>query len=141
MSPVVMVIDENPSVVELITQMLAQAGHVVVGCSDLARAEAVVNETNPDAVILELRRRNEYVAWSLLSRLRSNGRAKPLPVLVTSGDGSLLRRYDTDLEVMGVPVLAKPFTIDSLLTRLADLVRAANVVADAEPLESAWQTP
>src|SRR5688572_25991538 len=82
MSPNVVVVDDNPAVVGLMTQVLERAGHDVVGCLELSAAEAVIADRLPDAVLLELRRRNEYAGWSLLCRLRQRHDTCLIPVLV-----------------------------------------------------------
>jgi two-component system OmpR family response regulator len=123
MRPVIAVVDDNLSVVHLMTQVLIGAGHEVVGCDDLSQAEAVIDERRPDAVLLELRRRNEYAGWMLLRRLRQDDEKRRIPLLVTSGDVALLTRYETDLAAFGVGVLRKPFTVEALLARLTALMR------------------
>jgi DNA-binding response OmpR family regulator len=142
-----MVIDENTAVVDLLSQMLTRTGLQVIGCSEFAKAEAVIHASLPSAVILELRRRNEYTSWSLLKALRTNPATQAIPLVVTSGDVALLRRYETDLMALGVSVLAKPFTIETLMARLAALMRTAELmtevvaVTDGAPLEASWQLP
>lgn len=127
MDPVV-VVDENSTVVTVIASVLNDAGHEVIGCLDLSQAEAMIEQHRPGAVVLELRRRNEYAGWSLLCRLRQLPATRGIPLLVTSGDVGLLGRYEQQLAAYGVSVLRKPFAFEALVDRVTALVRAAERV-------------
>jgi two-component system phosphate regulon response regulator PhoB len=121
MSATILVVEDEPSIQELIAASLRHAGHRVL-CADSAE-EAVhrVNETLPDVVLLD---------WMLpgmsgiqyARRLRSTERTRDLPIIM------LTARNEEHDKIAGLDAgaddyLSKPFSPRELLARIKAVLR------------------
>jgi CheY-like chemotaxis protein len=125
-SPALVVVDENPEVLQLMARLLTGAGYQVVRCADLRQATTVVQSERPAGVILELRRRYERLGWALVQELRDDPATRAIPVLVCSADTGLLQRRAPMLQQLGVATLTKPFALPDLVSRLTALLAPAS---------------
>ena len=108
----ILIIDDQRYIVELISQVLQDAGYQVQGCTDPRRALEIVESFQPDGVMLDLMM-PEIDGLTLLQTLRRNPRTEHLPVLVCTA--AVLGRSETRLfRDMGIGVLPKPFDLDEL---------------------------
>ena len=107
-----MVVDDEDFVRSLIVDVLAHLGHQVEAASDGAEALRRCEQTRYDLVVSDLRM-PEMDGAALCQALRDKyGPAMPRMIFVTGQAHSL--DYAGFLGVAGVPVLAKPFTVDDL---------------------------
>jgi CheY-like chemotaxis protein len=122
------VVDDNIDFLELVSEILGDAGHVVtpllragIGVEDLAAS-------HPDVVVLDLRptpHASQLSGWEFLRLLRAHERLSTVPILVCSGDLDDVRRHATEIERDPmVSTLAKPFGIDDIERSLAELIAA-----------------
>ncbi len=108
----ILIIDDQRSIVELISQVLHDAGYQVEGCTDPRQALAMVASFRPDGIMLDLMM-PEVDGLTLLQSLRRNPATERLPVLVCTA--AVLGRSETRLfRDMGIGVLPKPFDLDEL---------------------------
>jgi CheY-like chemotaxis protein len=119
-TPHILVVDDDPAIVEVMTMVLAAEGYPVLAATNGQEALSVITTQRPALVLLDL---NMPVmsGWDLIERLRTSAISVPV-VLVTAGQ--LAREEAARLNVAGH--LAKPFNLDDLLAIVARFaVRAA----------------
>ena len=108
----ILVVDDEDFVRSLIVDVLANLGHQVEAASDGAEALRRCEQTRYNLVVSDLRMPKMDGA-ALYQALRDKyGSAMPRMIFVTGQAHSL--DYAGFLVIAGVPVLAKPFTLDGL---------------------------
>ncbi len=112
------VVDDEPSVLDLLQEVLSDEGYEAHpfpgGAADYPR----VRDLAPDAITLDIRMEDSRTGWNMLDRMRRDDVPGATPVIVCSGDLPLLRERAADLERLGAAVLVKPFDLDDLLALL-----------------------
>jgi two-component system response regulator (stage 0 sporulation protein F) len=118
----ILVIEDRADERETITQILADAGHVVHGAADGRAAEALLAAEPADLVITDLRMPNKD-GLELTMELRA--RRPSLKIIAMSGQapGDQLLRVAKFLGA--TQTLPKPFTPDELLRAVDAVLRAA----------------
>lgn len=112
--PRLLVIDDDPVVVTLISQALHQVGWEVRTCVDPAAAcEQVANE-RPNAVLLDIRLQFPACGWQVLEALRGHVSTRDVPVIVFSGQIRELEEREGWLLERRIGVLSKPFELEDL---------------------------
>lgn len=104
----VLVADDDASIRELITSMLAMDGHEVEAVATESEAVLVHDSTSPDVLVLDVRMR-EGGAHEILRRIDAHEPGVRCPVIVVTGDGE----YEHTHPRLSA-VLSKPFNLDDL---------------------------
>jgi len=112
------VVDDEPSFLDLLQEVLSDDGYEAHrfprGAADYPR----VRNLAPDAIILDIRMEDPKTGWDMLERMRRDAVLAATPVIVCSGDLPALRERAADLERLDAALLAKPFGLDDLLALL-----------------------
>jgi two-component system phosphate regulon response regulator PhoB len=121
MSATILVVEDEPSIQELIAASLQHSGHKVLRADSAEAAERLVHETLPDVVLLD---------WMLpglsgiqyARRLRGAERTRDLPIIM------LTARSEEHDKVAGLDAgaddyLTKPFSPRELLARIKAVLR------------------
>jgi len=105
----VLIVDDDPAIVEVIQMILATEGYSVLSATNGQEALDAITTVHPGLVLLDL---NMPVmsGWELIDQLRNSRISIPV-VLVTAGQ--LAREEAARLNVAGH--LAKPFDLEDLL--------------------------
>jgi DNA-binding response OmpR family regulator len=119
MSPRILVVDDDPSVLRMLTRSLGAEGHEVEAAADGGTALAAVERRAPDAVILDVAM-PDMDGLAVCRRLRDRGLTAPV-VLLTARD-TVADRV-AGLEAGADDYLVKPFAVEELLARLAAIQR------------------
>ncbi|MCC6177079.1 MAG: response regulator [Chloroflexi bacterium] len=114
-SATIVVVDDTPEVLELVTIILEDEGYHVVACQDGTQAEATIFRVRPDLVILDLRIAG-VGEWQILDAIKANERTRQIPVIICSGAVRELQEAEGRLRSQGCDILSKPFEIDDLLS-------------------------
>jgi two-component system CheB/CheR fusion protein len=119
----ILVIDDDPDLLELLSRMLDDCGHTVIAARDEVEAMAAVLPAAPDLILSDFRLANGHDGLDLSQRLRAriremNGRA--VPVIILTGDISietLVRFAANDVVRLSKPIRPTVLrvTIESLL--------------------------
>ncbi len=114
-----LVSDDDPQVLELVSLVLEGAGHSVVTTADPSTVCRLANESDPDAIILDV---NMPVSgFEVLNELRENETTQGLPILFLSGLGESEDRV-RGLREGADDYLVKPFEPQELVLRVERLV-------------------
>lgn len=114
-----LLIDDDEELCELLVSWLSQEGFQVRACHDGSTARKALNESSPDAVVLDVML-PDGSGLELLKQLRSDH--PDLPVLMLSARGEPLDRI-LGLELGADDYLAKPFELTELEARVKALLR------------------
>jgi CheY-like chemotaxis protein len=120
MSPLVLVVDDDPDILEAVSEILEGEGYRVARAANGAEALARVEAERPGAILLDLVM-PVMDGFAFARTLRARAGA-PVPVVVISADGSPDRAADLD----AYAYLAKPFDVDALLARVAAAIAAGS---------------
>jgi two-component system OmpR family response regulator len=124
------VVDDEPNIRELLSTSLRFAGFEVHAAGDGATALALVRDTEPDLVVLDVML-PDMDGFTVTRRMRSAGRHTPVLFLTA--------RDDTQDKVQGLTVggddyVTKPFSLEEVVARIRAVLRRT---AGAEPDDDA----
>ncbi|MCS7222218.1 MAG: response regulator [Anaerolineae bacterium] len=111
--PTVLVIDDNPEVIQLFQRYLSGAYHVV-GATTSQEALRLAQELHPHVITLDVMMPTQD-GWEILQNLKNHPATQDIPVIVCS----VLRERELALSLGAADFLAKPITQEMLLRALA----------------------
>jgi len=120
----VLVVEDDPAISELVTELLDDAGYTVLQANLGRRGLRLAQEHTP-SVMLVNNRLPDMSGLDLLERLRCQDATRRIPVVLVSGRTPQL----TNDESVADRVLPMPFDIDVLLTHVEQLALAGSVSA------------
>ena len=117
----ILVVDDEPTNVSLIEQLLAKEGYRhVTSLTDSREVPALINETSPDIVLLDLHMPH-MDGIELMGRIRSIPTRTFLPILVLTADPSSNTKLAA-LKGGATDFLNKPFDLSEVLLRIHNLL-------------------
>jgi CheY-like chemotaxis protein len=105
------VVDDDPSIVEIVSQILVSEGHQVVSAENGAVALA---KFDGEALVLLDMRMPVLDGWGFAREFRTSGKRAPI-VVMTAAENA--RRWAEEIGADGY--LAKPFELDALIAAVA----------------------
>ena len=121
MSPRVLVVDDDPEVVEAVGEVLEHEGYRVETATDGPAALKSVLEAPPDLIVLDVRM-PRLNGWEFCEIVRRQSHTRDVPVLFLTGRGEM-RDQITAMQVGGSGHLRKPFRIEDLRDKVRALTR------------------
>jgi DNA-binding response OmpR family regulator len=117
-----MVVEDDPNVVTLLRQVLADQGMITVHAPDPESGWSTLMAEDPDAAILDVWLYGKEAGWDLLNRIRAS-EFSDLPVVILTGDNgpNTVERA----RAASAEYLQKPFTPAALVDRLRRAIRTA----------------
>ena len=119
----VLVVDDEPSLTDLLSMALKYEGWDIRTASDGQTALAVARDFRPDAIVLDIML-PDIDGLKVLSRLRADG--SDVPVLFLTAKDALDDRI-AGLTAGGDDYVTKPFSLEEVVARLRGLIRRATV--------------
>jgi two-component system response regulator RegX3 len=116
----ILVVDDEPSITEVVSYNLRKEGYDVQVAADGATAVAMVNASPFDLIVLDVMLPN-MDGYEVLRHIRTN---HTMPVLFLSARDTELDKV-VGLEIGGDDYLAKPFGVRELIARVKALLRRA----------------
>jgi CheY-like chemotaxis protein len=115
--PLIAVIDDDPSIRDLFTDLLETEGYRVITCASKAEALLWLQQTRPDVVILDLWIETPTGGWDLCAELEREPTLAHLPLIVcTSVPVKALP--SEEVPCSPVAVLEKPFRVEELMAAI-----------------------
>ena len=108
--PRILVIDDDRSILELVCELLADAGYAVHGTVDAIEGLSLVREQAPDLIVLDMRM-PIMNGWQFKQALDEHELAVPIVVMTAAQNA---RQWASEVDAIGY--VAKPFDIDNLLS-------------------------
>ncbi|HSA82967.1 MAG TPA: response regulator [Geminicoccaceae bacterium] len=126
----VLAIDDDPDVVLLLKENLADAGYRVVGASNGADGLRLARELKPSAITLDIVM-PETDGWQVLHGLKADAATRDIPVVLLS----VVDQKDLGYRLGAADYLIKPFERDDLIAALRRVAPSCRrlLVVDDEP--------
>jgi DNA-binding response OmpR family regulator len=118
----ILVVDDEPELVELISYHLRKAGHEVATAANGWEAIAEVNRRRPDLMLLDLML-PDLDGFGVCEILRRDARTATVPIIIISAWASTDSRH-LGLELGALDYLTKPFSPHDLVQRVNRLTEA-----------------
>jgi putative two-component system response regulator len=130
MSNRILIVDDDPSDLELLTSYLAAVSDQIRGLTDSRLVEQVFDEFEPDIILLDLHMRDPD-GLEVLRRLRSARESLGyLPIIVLTGDTS--RKARNAALILGADeFLVKPVDRTEAVLRVRNLLRTRHLYEEA----------
>jgi len=132
----VLVVDDEPAILELIALRLDLAGYETRLARDGADALRAVTATKPAAMILDINMPH-MDGFEVLERLRASGTLARLPTMVLTARNNV----DDVRRAIGLGArdyMSKPFDDRMLLSRVARLLRPPRPTAPSDGEQTVW---
>lgn len=124
----VLVVDDEPNIVELLTVSLKFQGFDVYSANSGNEALRIAREINPDAYIMDVMMPG-MDGFELLGKLRSEGLDGP--VLYLTAKDSVDQRIH-GLTIGADDYVTKPFSLEEVITRLRVILRRGSVAEEQD---------
>jgi CheY-like chemotaxis protein len=116
--PVIAIIEDDPLIVQLLDDLLRQAGYVVINYRRGDDAQQFVHRTLPDLIILDLCLEDRDAGGMVLGLLELDPLVRHIPVIVCSAHVRVLREHAERFQAKGHRVVPKPFQPAVLLAEV-----------------------
>ena len=110
----ILIVDDDPSVLQTFARMLRLEGHEVLTALDADAAWVEIATSRPDAVLLDLRL-GDMDALTFLRRLRAHEEHRDTPVAIVTGDYAVDPATATALRELQADVYFKPLWLQDLV--------------------------
>ena len=134
MTPTILVVEDEPAIVELLKVNLADAGYGVKTAIDAETAQAALKEALPDLVLLDWMLPGQS-GLALAKELRGNPRTRELPIIMVTARSEEADKV-AGLEAWVDDYVTKPFSPRELKARIKAVLRRRAPEAAQEPLEA-----
>jgi DNA-binding response OmpR family regulator len=125
----ILVIEDDPRMLELLRKGFSEHGHLVVTAADGVEGLQLGNEHEFDAIVLDIGL-PELDGYQVTARLRANQRRAPILMLTAMDmEDDVIRGLDLGAD----GYMTKPFSFPELLARIGSFTRRASA---ASPIES-----
>jgi DNA-binding NtrC family response regulator len=124
----ILIVDDEPALRRTLERALVSHGYQVVAVGDPHSAYQVIDESNVDLVLLDLRLPQMAGDTLFLAIVRRWPRLLGRVVLMSGDPWAQLTDWPTEL--VGCPVLQKPFSIDTLVSTVDQVLAAAEPNSD-----------
>jgi DNA-binding response OmpR family regulator len=120
-SPRVLVVDDDPEIVDAVGEALHDDGYQVETATDGATALKSVLDAPPDLIVLDVRM-PEMNGWEFCEIVRRQSHTRDVPVLFLTACNEV-RDQITAMQVGGSDHLSKPFRLEALRDKVRALTR------------------
>jgi CheY-like chemotaxis protein len=120
MKPTVVVVDDEPAIVEVVCDALEDVDVATVGCVHGPEAHACIRREQPGLVILDVQMPG-VDGVEVFRSMRADPEMQAIPVIFFTANAQKLKQRLPEYESMGATLLPKPFNV----MRLLDMVKVA----------------
>jgi DNA-binding response OmpR family regulator len=118
----IVVFDDDTDFLDLMRDVLIEAGYRVVTETTADAAATIVRRERPGLVILDFWMAGQGAGLTALRLIRERPETAATPILICSGDRTALNDYADDWHALGCETLTKPFDLDEMLAQVARLI-------------------
>lgn len=116
----ILIVDDNPVIVEMLQRKLEKEGFEVRGCVESVKAEDVCLEDKPDLIILDILMPGK-TGWDVMLDLKANPETASIPVIV-----STVKNRPEDVEkskqLKAADYIAKPYVFGDLMEKIGRIL-------------------
>jgi two-component system phosphate regulon response regulator PhoB len=134
MMPTVLVVEDEPAILELIRVNLLDAGYEVQGAADAEDAKRLMMQALPDLLLLDWMLPGQS-GLALAKELRAAKRTRELPIIMVTAKSDEADKV-TGLEAWVDDYVTKPFSPRELKARIKSVMRRRAPEAAQEPLDA-----
>jgi len=116
MPPRILVVDDEPSVADLIEAVLVGEGYTVAIARDGAQGLMLARDWNPDLILMDIML-PAVDGSTAIRRLKGDAETSGIPIVAMSAGRTI--RSQSEALAQADAALAKPFDIDALLAQVA----------------------
>lgn len=132
--PVILVVDDNPTNVELIRAQLKPFSYTLVSAYDGEEALEKVRERTPDLILLDLMM-PKLSGYEVCKALKNDPKTQLIPIIIVTALRDLEDKLKS-IELGADDFLIKPFNKLELTTRVKSLLRLKSLYDDLDTSES-----
>jgi len=132
--PSILVVEDEPAILELIKVNLTDAGYDVKGAEDAETAHAALRQELPDLVLLDWMLPGQS-GLALARELRGDSRTRELPIIMVTARSEEADKV-AGLEAWVDDYVTKPFSPRELKARIKAVLRRRAPEASQEPLQA-----
>jgi two-component system, OmpR family, response regulator RpaA len=129
MKPRILVIDDDPSIAELVAINLEMAGYDVSKAEDGIKGQALAVQISPDLIMLDLML-PRVDGFTVCQRLRRDNRTSDIPILMLTALSQTQDKVD-GFNAGADDYLTKPFELEEMLARVRALLRRSDRIPQA----------
>lgn len=122
MKPTIVVVDDEPAIVEVVRDALEDVDVTTVGCIHGTEAYACIQREQPRLVILDVQMPG-VDGVEVFRIMRADSNTRSIPVIFLTANAEKLKQRLPEYEGLGAALLPKPFSV----VRLLAMVEAALV--------------
>jgi CheY-like chemotaxis protein len=111
----VLVIDDDPSLLELYQLLLEAEGYRVTTSKTAYEHVSDVENLQPDLILMDMKLGSKENGFLLLQKLRLYRPTKDIPIIICTAAVQAVREQEETFKEKGIPIIYKPFEIDELL--------------------------
>ena len=119
MNKKILIVDDEPEMVSLLSQFLGNAGYQVSTAEDGQIALEKVNLAPPDLLLMDIML-PKVDGWLVCQKLKADEKFKRIPIILISGILAGDSSADPSVEKCDY-LMAKPFEMENLLTKVREL--------------------
>ena len=134
MMPTILVVEDEPAILELLKVNLADAGYDVKGATDAEAAKVAIKGPLPDLVLLDWMLPGQS-GLALAKQLRADARTRELPLIMVTARSDEADKV-AGLEAWVDDYVTKPFSPRELKARIKSVLRRRAPEAAQEPLSA-----
>jgi putative two-component system response regulator len=132
--PRVLIVDDNPTVADLLEQVLRAEGNDVVVATDGLEALTSVDRQAPDLILLDLDLPGLH-GYEVCRRLKSNPATRLIPVVIVTARNDPGDRVDA-WDLGADDFLTKPFRLAEVTARCRSLLRIKHLIDERDSAEA-----
>jgi putative two-component system response regulator len=132
--PRILVVDDQPAIAGLMSQLLGMRGYEVVTASNAAEAEAEIRRQPPDLILSDVMMPGKS-GYELCRELKDNPATRLIPLVLITGltdSGDKVRGIDAGAD----DFLNKPVLAEELIARVKSLLRLKDFTDELENADS-----
>jgi two-component system sensor histidine kinase/response regulator len=120
----IMLVDDHPSILEVLKVVLEYEGFKTISCGQSTRALHMVAQYQPDLILLDIMMPTPD-GWAILRNLRQARATVNLPVILMSAGAvyQIVVPPDLDLSNQNTKMLSKPFDNAVLINLLSSMLK------------------
>lgn len=128
MEPIILVVDDEDMTRKLLRLMLERDGFTILEAEDGQQALAIIHETRPDVVILDVMMPN-MDGFTTCQELRSRPETAEIPIILLSAR-SQAEAVRTGLQSGADRYMTKPISKPELVQTITDLLAGVSVIGN-----------
>lgn len=123
----IVVVEDDPDIRTLLRTILPLKGYEALLWPVGTDPVRLIQQEQPDMVILDVRIRSSEDGWAVLERLQGHPATERIPVLICSADVMALQQRTAELRAHGYAALAKPFVFTDLFAAMTMLLTPTGI--------------